>query len=178
MSKRTMIAAFAAPVVALAAAGIGVAFASGEGAAYGAATEKLEASRALANAEATFARADRDGSGALDAHEYASLAIVTAELARLNGFVAVDSSESPQIVLLPIAAPQALAGGERARVDAVSRRNFYAIAGNDSRMTLNEYISHQQARFAEADLNRNGSLAKHELVAYAAREALLSKVEV
>lgn len=178
MSRRTMIAAFAAPVVALVAAGIGAAVASPESPAYGAATERLDALHALANAEATFRRADLDGSGALDAHEYSSLATVTAELARLNGFVAVEAGQSPQIVLLPISAPQALAGAERTRVDAVSRTNFYAIAGDDARITLDEYLSDQKARFADADVNGNGSLTNAELVSFVAREALLSKADV
>jgi hypothetical protein len=178
MSKRIATRVFAASAFALAAAGIGVALASGDDSAYGAPTEKLEAARAYTTAKATFVRADRDGSGALDAHEYATLAVVSSELARLNGFVAVGEEPSPQIVLLPINAPQALSGGERARVDAVSRSRFYAIAGDDARITMDEYLSDQRSRFADADRNGDGALAKKELVAYVMREALVQNVEV
>jgi hypothetical protein len=177
MSRHAIIAAFAAPAISLIAIGVSAASSLGLGLPYGEPSEKLEAASAATSAEATFARADIDKSGALDANEYSALAVVTAELARLNGFVAIETGGEPQIVLLPIEAPGALTGGERARVDAVARTNFYAIAGEDSLISRDEYLGDQAARFIEADRNGNGALAKTELVAYAAREALISRID-
>jgi hypothetical protein len=173
--NRNQLAAFAAPAIALAAVGISAAFASGDGfrsdAAYGATLARLSADAACANGAETFLRADLDKSGALDANEYAALAVVTAELSRLNGFVGFETEGGVQTVALPVRAPEALVGGERARVEAVARAGFYAAAGADGLMSLEEYAGERVKRFAEADRNRNGVLAKDELVSYAAKEA-------
>lgn len=175
---RDITAAFAAPAVALVAIGVSAALASGMKTAdypYGETLGMLSADGARIHAETVFNRADLDGSGALDADEYASLAIVTAELSRLNGFIAIErGGDKANIVSLPIAAPSALSSGERARVEAVARAEFYALAGEDGSLTAEEYVGEKSARFAAADRNRNGALAKAELAAFAAREAQLA----
>lgn len=170
--NRNLVAAFAAPALALAAVGVSAAFASADsGAAYGSTLTRLSAEAARANAEETFARADLDKSGALDAREYAALALVTAELSRLNGYVAYDMQGGVQTVALPVKSPEALTGGERARVLAVAYSNFYAAAGDDGQMSRDEFSGETSKRFKEADRNRNGVLARSELVTYAAKEA-------
>lgn len=175
--KSTLIAAFAAPSIALAAIGAGP-YSSGltnSAPAYGATVSRLTADEARAHAGATFARADLDRSGALNADEYAALTTVTAELSRLNGFIALAADGRNEIVALPIKAPMALAGGERARVEAVARADFHAAAGADGHITRSEFASEQAARFAAADRNRNGALAKGELAAFAARAASIAR---
>lgn len=180
--NRNQLAAFAAPAIALAAAGLNAAFASGDARlsapAYGTALERLSANAAQADAAETFARADLDKSGALDANEYAALAIVTAELSRLNGFVGFETEGGARTVALPVKAPTALTGGERARVEAVARAAFYAAAGANGLMSLDEYAGETAKRFAEADRNRNGVLAGGELVSYAAKEASVLRSDV
>ena len=175
---RDITAAFAAPAVALIAIGVSAALASGMKDAaypYGETVGMLSAEGARAHAQTVFDRADLDRSGALDADEYASLAIVTAELSRLNGFIAIETGgDNANIVSLPIAAPSALSGGERARVEAVARAEFYALAGDDASLSADEYLGEQAARFAAADRNRNGALAKAELTSFAVREAKLA----
>ncbi|MEE2691889.1 MAG: hypothetical protein VX640_10160 [Pseudomonadota bacterium] len=175
---RDLTAAFAAPAVAIFAIGVSAALASGlktADYAYGGTVGMLSADQARAHAETIFNRADLDRSGALDADEYASLAIVSAELSRLNGFIAIETGgDSANIVPLPVAAPSALSQGERARVEAVARSEFYVLAGDDALLTADEYLGEQAARFDAADRNRNGALAKGELASFAAREARLS----
>lgn len=175
MDRNTLIAAFAAPTIALISVGIAVGAGFDDRAAYGAAVDMLTTDEAATNAQLTFARADVDKSGALDADEYAALAIVTAELARLNGFIALEVGDGREIISLPITAPIALTGAERARVDAVARAEFYAAAGDDGLMDMNEYSGEQKSWFAAADRNRNGALARSELTSFAARAAMLAR---
>lgn len=176
---RNLIAGFAAPAVAVIAIGVSAALASAtsvsERAAYGAATMSLTREGAAEHSRAIFARADVDDSGALDVNEYAALATVTAELARLNGFIALEVGDAAAVVALPIEYPTALAGAERARVEAVARAEFYSAAGADGVMSSEEFSNEQASRFAEADRNRNGALVKSELVSFAARTALIIK---
>ncbi|MBI1364948.1 MAG: hypothetical protein GC153_03205 [Alphaproteobacteria bacterium] len=169
---RNLIAAFAAPAIALVAIGISAALASNSAADRPSSLRSLSAADAAADAAATFERADLDKSDALDIEEYASLAVITAELARLNGYVRLAADDALPIAL-PIRAPEALAGAERARVEAVARRDFYRIAGDDGRISKREFLAAAAERFAAADRNRNGVLAKRELAAFAARKASL-----
>lgn len=179
MSARDIVAAFAAPAVAVLAIGVSAALASGlsrDAGTFGAPVSTLSAEEARAHAQTIFERADLDRSGALDADEYASLAVVTAELTRLNGFIAIESGgDAANIVALPIAAPSALSSAERTRVDAVARSDFYEMAGVDAELSVSEYLGEQSARFEEADRNGNGALASQELAGFAAREAMLTR---
>lgn len=162
-------AAFAAAAVAAASfAGVK------PGAAYddGALTRLTEV-EAAAYAHTVFQRADRDGDGALNVDEFAALTIVTAELAHLNGFIAVERAGSVQTIALPAGAPGALGDAEQTRIDAVARHTFYAFAGNDGKMQQGEYLSLQAAIFASSDLNANGDLTNAELSIFAQRQAFL-----
>ncbi len=172
--KSTLIAAFAAPSIVLTAIGVGPG-ASPDDRAYGAPVAQLTAEEARAHAGATFARADLDASGSLDADEYVSLVLVTAELSRLNGFVALAADGRDEVVSLPIAAPKALGVGERARIEAVARGEFYALAGSDSLLSAAEHAAEQARRFSAADRNRNGVLTRGELFSFAEREVLFSR---
>lgn len=168
--KSTLIAALVAPSIALAAVGAGPEVAKGS--AYGGAVERLTRAEAAAHAAAVFQRADLDRSGALDADEYAALAIVTAELSRLNGFIALG--EDGAVVALPVAKTAALSRGERARVEAVARQAFYVAAGADAKLAAAEFAAAEAAAFDAHDRNGNGRLAQQELSAFAARQAQLA----
>ncbi|NWG71665.1 MAG: hypothetical protein HXY23_08685 [Parvularculaceae bacterium] len=171
--KSTLLAAFAAPSIALASIGIGPGVSDDR--AYGARIAQLTETEAAAHGAARFVRADLDGSGSLDADEYVSLVLVTAELSRLNGFVALAAGGRDEVVALPLDAPGALGVGERSRVEAVARGEFYAIAGSDGLMSASEHAEEAARRFAAADRDRSGVLSKRELEAFAGREALFSR---
>jgi len=166
---RTSIISFMALTI-----GIGGALAAGIGLderGYGDQLPTLEKVEMQLHASTLFSRADVNGDSKLDSDEYAALSIVTAELSLLNGFVAFEFDHSAKIVTLPIAAPGALTVVERSRVDAISRNEFYAAAGQDGAMSADEFIALKATSFSKADRNRNGTLAKSELIAFAVSEA-------
>jgi hypothetical protein len=165
----TITAAFAAVAVAAASfAGLNSGAAYDEGA-----LTSLSRGEAASYAHTVFKRADRDGDGALGVDEFAALTVVTAELAHLNGFVAIDRAGIVQTVALPVSAPGALGDAEQTRIDAVARHTFYAFAGNDGKMQQGEYLGLQNAIFASSDLNANGDLTNAELSIFAQRQAFL-----
>lgn len=178
--SRNMIAAFAAPAIAVVAIGVSASLASGAGfdPAYKAQVERLTAAEASAHAATIFDRADLDRSGGLDVDEYASLAIVNAELAHLNGYIAIERDGEPYMVSLPIQAPAAMTHAERVRVEAVARRDFYERAGADGVLTKETYVADAAARFAAEDRNGSGVLSRGELVSYAVREARIVRSDV
>jgi hypothetical protein len=137
------------------------------------ALKSLTQAEASSFAESVFQRADMDGDGALDVDEFAALTIVTAELAHLNGFFAVEKAGALETIALPINAPAALGDSEQTRIDAVARYSFYAFAGSDGKMQQGEYSDLQEAIFASSDLNANGALTSVELSLFAQRQAYL-----
>lgn len=137
------------------------------------AVTKLTQAEAASFAEGVFRRADIDRDGALDVDEFAALSIVTAELAHLNGFVAVEKEGALETIALPVSAPAALGDAEQTRIDAVARHTFYAFAGSDGKMQQGEYSGLQEAIFASSDLNANGALTSAELPLFAQRQAYL-----
>ena len=139
---------------------------------------RLEAADYAAHAGKLFQRADIDKNGVLDAREYHALAIVTAELSRLNRAVMVDVEDSPQMITLDYDGPASLSQGERARIDAVSARAFFNAAGADNLMSADEFVALELERFADADRNDNGVLTRSELTRLAARNAHLAKSQV
>ncbi len=159
----------------LAAAGLAYTSASDLPEAYSGDALKALTEEALADHAATvFHRADRNQDGALDADEYAALAIVSAELARLNGFIVIESEAGPARVTLAGFAPASLSAAEHARVDAVARNVFYLHAGDDGRLNEDEFTNAQQGVFDAADFNRNGVLRRGELEVFAQRQAMLA----
>ena len=136
---------------------------------------KLTRAEASIHATQVFNRADLDKSGALDADEFASLSIVTSELAHLNGYIVVEGAgDTARSIALPIEAPVALETGERARVEAVARNTFYATAGADGLISEAEFVNAEVIKFNDADRNRNGTLAKKELARFAIGQAQIT----
>ena len=159
-------------------AALGVALASFSGAdnssAYqDGAIKRLSQGDAAINARFVFERADRNGDASLDVDEFAALTVVTAELAHLNGFIAVETKDSLETIPLPGSAPLALGDVEQTRIDAVARHTFYAFAGYDGKMQQGEYMGLQNAIFTSSDLNANGALTSAELALFAQRQAYL-----
>lgn len=151
----------------------GLAFAAVDGPdAYGdARLRSLTEADVAGHAARVFARADMDQSGALDADEYTALSVITAELARLNGFIVIEREDAPGVIELSAAEPAALPEAEQIRIAAVSRNAFYVFAGLDGEMTREEFAAAQGSLFASADLNGNGKLARRELALFAQRQA-------
>jgi hypothetical protein len=138
--------------------------------AYGAAATALEARASARHAAEVFDRADLNNDGDLDAEEYEVLAIVTAELSRLNGFIGVDAEAGLRTVAVPRGEPS-LSGAEKARLKERAAAEFAAIAGDDQRLGADEYVTAELERFLASDADRNGVLTGVELSAYALAKA-------
>ena len=161
---RNLIEKLAIPGVAAACVAGAALAATGPAPAYGDALARIDAETAGANAAYVFERADLDGSGDLDAREYAALSIVTAELARLNGFISVvEGDGAPRTAALPEGAARAMSPAERARVEAVAAREYHEVAGADGAVSKAAFVEAEMERFAAADRNRNGALRGAEL---------------
>lgn len=169
MIMNTITAAVAAAGVALASfVGVANTNAYEEGA-----IQRLSQAEVALHAGQVFARSDRNGDASLDVDEFAALTIVTAELANLNGFIAMDKDASAMTIALPINAPAALSSSEHARIDAVARHTFYGFAGSDGKMQKEEYAKLQHTIFESSDINANGALTRSELSLFAQRQAYL-----
>jgi hypothetical protein len=168
--RTNLTAALAAPGIALAAIGAALASGAAERAAYDGPAASLSVAELRQHADAIFDCADLDKSGALEAEEYSALALVTAELSRLNGFVALHVGAESRTVQLPRGLPE-FSRAERVRVEAVARKAFYASAGADSAIERSEFASALAARFTASDANRDGGLKRRELISFAAKIA-------
>lgn len=125
------------------------------------------------HAERVFERSDRDGDRTLNVDEFAALSIVTAELAHLNGFIAIEHEDGVKTIPLSAAGQGALSASEHVRVNAVARHVFYNFAGPDRALDAEEYARLQSAHFKASDLNANGDLNRKELSVYARRQAFV-----
>lgn len=135
---------------------------------------KLSQADVAAHAERVFARADMDQDHALSADEYTALTVITAELAHLNGFVVIEKEDGVATAPLLVSTHAALSPAEQTRIAAVARKAFYIFAGEDGRMSADEFSASQQFSFEAADLNQNGELAKQELSVFAQRQASIA----
>ncbi|MFN0022797.1 MAG: hypothetical protein ACKVS5_02755 [Parvularculaceae bacterium] len=165
-----LLPAFAAAVAA--GAGLVRAAAVEPPAAYGVPAVQVEAATLAETAARVFSRADLDNDGAVSPEEYTTLSVVTAELARLNGFVAIEYQGGLRTAALPRAA--AWTPAERARVQSAAARDYALIAGDDERLTLPEFVDAELEALAAADRDRNGVLTGTELSTFAAIQAKLS----
>lgn len=121
------------------------------------------------DAAALFAKVDIDGSGTLDADEFAGQAVVIAELARFNRTVTVEGETDMQI-RLPEATPERVSLTERSSIDAVARRAFHQFA-EDGEMDAAAFTAYRLSVMAKADTNRDGELKRHELDLFASAQA-------
>ena len=153
--------------VAAAAIAVGLSAAPGNrdhaAAAYSGVITRLDATDFAADARRIFRTADLDDSGALDSAEYVALAIVDAELARLNGFIAFEiDGAAMKVAAAPSQGPAAMSFAERTRIDAVATREFHALAGSDARLDAAEFEDAAVELFALADGDRDGAIVGAE----------------
>lgn len=142
--------------------------------AYPMQASKLEAAAAAANASRLFDRADLDKNGALDREEHEILAVVTAELAQLNGFVSIDAGHGIETVAVARSGGQALDRSGKDRIRERALREFRLIAGDDERLTLDEFVDAQLELFLSSDADRNGVLAGGELKSFGFAQSKLT----
>ncbi|MEK7266426.1 MAG: hypothetical protein AAB227_10045 [Pseudomonadota bacterium] len=142
--------------------------------AYGLAAAKLEAAAAANNAAHIFDRADLDNNGILDRDEYEILAVVTAELAQLNGFIAIDAGRGLETVAIARAVDGSLDEASKARIEDRAGREFRLFAGDDERLASDEFVTAQLELFLATDADRNGVLAGAELKSYANSQSKLA----
>lgn len=142
--------------------------------AYPSEAVRLEAAGAASSALHIFDRADLDNNEFLDRDEYEILAVVTAELARLNGFIALDAGVGIETVAIAPASDGSLAKAEKARVEDRARREFQLYAGDDERLAPDEFVDAQLEIFLATDADRNGVLVGAELKAYAHAQSKLA----
>lgn len=143
--------------------------------AYGDGLSSLEAETLTGHAAATFERADLDDDGVLSQNEYTALTVVTAELAVLNGFIALEVDGQFRTISVP-ASDNAASSFERTRIEAIASRQFHVASGADLAITKDEYIAFELERFLSADRNRNGTLDRAELAQFAAGTAKIKPV--
>ncbi len=135
-----------------------------------------------------FERADFDNDNTLDVNEFSTLMVVQAELARLNGFVPIETAEKAGTISTSSGSAGAhvhgqdsfsgLSRAERIRIDAVSRLQFYEGAGSDELLTKTEFINLEQKGFKDADVNGSGSLTGRELIKFARAKAAYLEADV
>ena len=75
---------------------------------------------------------------------------------------------------IPVPTNKALQSGERARIEAVSRYEFYVLAGADEALSGSEFAEASLMQFHLADKNRSGALTNAELQTFASYQARLS----
>jgi hypothetical protein len=145
--------------------------------AYGAPATRIEALALAQSAAAQFDRADLNNDLQLDGDENAVLAVVTSELARLNGFIAVVSPAGAQPVALAEGKGAPLSISERAEVQARALKDYERIAGRDGRVTRDEFVGAQLELLFLNDADRDGALTGAELARFAAYASRLSTRE-
>lgn len=143
--------------------------------AYGVAAASLEATSAARHAARAFEKADLNNDGELDEDEYSLAALVTAELALLNGFYAIDAGDGVETVAIATAR-RALNDAEKVELLSSAVREFAAVAGDDERLDQSEYVNAQLEVFLANDTDRNAVLAAGELIAFGARQARLRSI--
>lgn len=156
----------AASAVFAGAVGIAGPMGGGIAAAFGASAETVTSDDAARDAARLFNRADMDANGVVDVEEYAALEVVEAELARLNRAVVIDGV-SLRHIELPAEVADRLSAGERARVDAVARREFHVWSDTENGLAEEAFVALRLARFDAADGDQNGRLQGDEMRLYA-----------
>jgi hypothetical protein len=143
--------------------------------AYGVEAAKLEAAAAATEAARLFGKADLNNNGYLDRDEYEILGVVTAELAQINGFIAIDAGQGVETVAVSRKGKRFLSDDDKARIEERALREFEMFAGDDERLAADEFVTAQLEQFLAIDTDRNGVLAGAELKSYAyARSRLAS----
>jgi len=127
----------------------------------------LEVTSVAQAASAAYAKADLNNDGRIDQDEYVTLAVVSAELFRLNGFVALETSSGVERVTIAASSGTSLSAAEKSGIRTRSRMEYARIAGDDQKLTEREFIDSKVEEFFSADSDRNGILTGTELRQFA-----------
>ncbi len=149
--------------VALGVIGTAIVFASRPVDAYPAAAERLSLADFSHASSRQFHRADLDGSGLLEQEEFVALAVVSAELARLNGFVALDGHKQLKVLDLPnednLAAPDL----NRRRIEQSARAIYADLAFGGPGILESSYVIAREVSFRKLDQDQDNSLSGPDL---------------
>jgi len=119
-------------------------------------------------ASSQFAEVDLDGDGLLHEADFAARAVVSAQLARLNGRVAVAADAATPIGRARTAV---LTPGERDMLERRAALEFRFRAGVDGVVDRREWRASREATFDAFDRDGNGVLDGGEIAAFAAAVA-------
>lgn len=133
--------------------------------AFGEPADALTASDIVADADASFAKADLNSSGTLDVDEFAARAVVVAELSRFNGTVSIEGDANKQIVL-PDGVSESVSLTERSSIDAVARRTFHQFA-TEGQMSVDQFTEYRLNAMSKVDRNKDEKLTRFELQRFA-----------
>lgn len=131
----------------------------------------LEAREIAQSASKTFDRADLNNDGYVSQDEYQILAIVTAELSRLNGFVAIDGASGVQKVGFGAPSNVDMPAMTKRAIISAAQRQYALLSGEDQKLTRNEFIDGDLETFIASDRDRDGVLTGDELLSFAAARA-------
>jgi len=133
--------------------------------AYGESLQVLTKAQYEVHAGILFDQVDMNNDAHIDVEEYSAYKVVHAELAHLNGFIAVYMGQDALPIQLPAKNKryELSYSQEVTRIDAVAREQFYQRAGDDNTLSLSEFVEHAGDDFNQADKNRNGQLKGWEL---------------
>ncbi|MEM6649322.1 MAG: hypothetical protein AAF603_03635 [Pseudomonadota bacterium] len=118
------------------------------------------------DATARFKAMDIDRNDLLDAEEYASQALVYAELARFTRVVTIEGADLVHISLPQEVAPR-LTSKDRLAIETAARRDYAYYAEKGAPLSHEDWIVAQTNKFRNADANQDGKLSGHELQGYA-----------
>jgi len=117
-----------------------------------------------------FDRVDLDGDVVLSENEFAAYLLAEAELTRLNN--AAEVIEGVRYVAdLPTFADAGFTPNERETFVADARAEYNAAAGNDGRMSVDEFVTARIGLFDRADQDRDGVLDAREVEVFVAHQS-------
>ncbi|MEM9838028.1 MAG: hypothetical protein AAF830_02630 [Pseudomonadota bacterium] len=125
----------------------------------------LPLTEAMIDAARSFARVDSNRDGVIDADEYASQRVVSAQLARFRRAVEIDGQT---LISLPLPEDVAnrMGDSEKTALGAVARRDFHVRAFGKEGLDAALWQETQLETFYTADLDGDGVLREAELVRY------------
>ena len=105
-----------------------------------------------------FSRADLNRNEQLEEHEYVALAVVTSELAHLNGFLALQGVEKVNVLPLDKRAGQEFDSAERRRIASDARASFRQLSMGALSISEDQYIGARQSLFITFDQDGDNRL--------------------
>lgn len=125
----------------------------------------LPVTEAMIDAARSFRRVDINRDGIVDADEYASQRVVTAQLARFSRSVSIEG-QHVMTMALPEDVPGRLGDSEKAALDTVARRDFKVRAFGSKGLDAAGWQDARLELFSNADANGDDVLEGAELENY------------